>query len=1304
MNTARKSVLMTLGLVAAIALVVVAGRLVLATKGAQTYITERVLNLINGPGQIVTVTATDGDWPGNIILSGITVSDSQGVWLSVDRVTLDWHPARVLRGRIDIESAAAGTAAMTRVPEGAPSASAGAPFNVDSLVAGLTRVQVRRMTVDSLSLAPGVMGEAITATAAGSLLGEGGGKALNLELTRTDQPGHARVTARADARLIGLTLDAAAEGFTADADVSIAKPSDALAGTINVSRAPPGASGQAAVTLGGTRRDPTVAATFDVRDLITEGRPVARVSGAVRAARAPGGEYILSGEGTVSGVRATLPELAAVASDEARWTLKATQTDLTAVTLDLFEIVAGDTSLAVTGTMADDEIRPASVTLRIRGLGRVAGAADTASMTTAELTAERFTTAGVGNGLLRATASNLPNDLPALNLSARWEADENALRIASISGLSAGVKLTGTSTWPRQGSAIDHGTSRLSLTAQAAALGFAEGDPISVTADLAGTLASLKAQIQASTARLGAPDQAFTDLVATLTGERTGEGFDAAVDARATWLGAPATLTARAATSAPGEIAIGLQADSVAGHMAGDLKVAAASSLAAGVLSARLDDIAPLARVFNIDAAGALNAELSFAPRGAAQQVEGTMTVNNLATHPFSTSRMTVTAQVEDAWRARQFDVNVRAAKGQLVGRPITSLTGHAAGTAAAYDVSLNAAAGDGAPPLLAVRAHVLDTGTAAITFSQLALNDGALSASLTGPAIVSISPETISVDSVTANVGEGTLTGNVSLARREGSITASFTAKGITAGDVAPAGYRLPAGTLDGQIDISGPINDAAASVRIAATFAADRINATPAFTLAADAEVSGGRLVAAATVTGLSSAPATLSGELPLRLDLSAFQARVDMDAPLSVLAAWNGNIAPLWALLPLDEHLLSGNADLNITVTGTPGAPRAAGSVTVTGGRYENIPAGLVLRDITLKAATERGDDLAVTLSAGDTGRGTLTVTGRLDRNAGGQWTADLGGELNRLRVLARDDVTALTSGKITYRGPLLAGLLKGDLAVGDATIHLDSTGVPEVPLLRSFAAVKADTFAADASVPEEAPITLDVSLSMGEPLTVEGRGLESAWRGDLYVKGSISAPDVVGGLALERGTFSFLGQTFELESGTVTFTGGGHIDPQLNVVAVREVTDITVTVNINGLATAPTITLSSRPALPQDEVLARLLFNRNMGELGPLESIQLASAAADMSGLARGGISGVVKRTLGLDTFGFGGQSGSAVVVGRQISRNIFVSVEQNVDNTSRVFTITWRLTRHFSLRSSANDQTGADFGVFWRKDY
>jgi translocation and assembly module TamB len=590
------------------------------------------------------------------------------------------------------------------------------------------------------------------------------------------------------------------------------------------------------------------------------------------------------------------------------------------------------------------------------------------------------------------------------------------------------------------------------------------------------------------------------------------------------------------------------------------------------------------------------------------------------------------------------------------------------------------------------------------ITFSRLTARDEAFTMALTSPAAIAVTPDRISAENIQLAVAGGSVRGSFDVNRQDGRVTGAAQAEKIGLAAFVPGGYAPSAGTAEGTLSIGGSMTDATLTATLNAHVPADRRNATPAFTARIDLTGGGGRLAVDAKVEGFSPTPATVVAEVPFRLDLTGPSAVVDGDSPLQMTAHWDGSIAPLWRLLPVDEHLVSGDALLDVVVGGTPANPQVQGNLHLTNGSYENIPGGTVLRNVDLTLSTERGNDFVVAMTATDTGSGTAVVSGKLSRDAEGAWTSDLAGEILQLAILARDDVTASASGKLRYTGPLLSGLLKGDLAVVRGTIHLDATGVPEVPLLRSHKFSRANDGQGEGPAVVASPMTLDISLSMADPLRAEGRGLDSVWRGDLYVGGSIVALDLEGGLAMQRGTFSFLGQSFELESGTVTFTGGGGIDPQLSVVAIRDVTDITVTVGISGRASAPSITLSSRPSLPQDEILARLLFNRNAGELGPLESLQLANAAADMSGLARGGISGIVRRTFGLDTFGFGGRSGDALVVGRQLGRNIFVSVEQSVNSTNRLFIITWRLSSRFSLRSSASDQTGADIGVFWRKDY
>jgi translocation and assembly module TamB len=997
-----------------------------------------------------------------------------------------------------------------------------------------------------------------------------------------------------------------------------------------------------------------------------------------------------------------MPEAADVLARQGKWSLSVTQVTLRSGRLESLRLDAGDTTAVLTGTFAENQLTAGIVTVDVRGIGRIAGIADDRSTSRFIFGVDRLTTTGEGEGTIAINVSGL-REAPPLRANARWTADRQSLRIAALSGLSEEIKLSGQSAWTRDGNAFDHRATEIDLTMAPPAFGMTVGKDLRLAARVAGPLTALQATVTARSAQLGAEANAFTDLDANLTLARAGPALDANLDVKATWRGVPVTLAASARKAQDSLLRIEeVRAESIAGHLEGAVAVDTASGLADGNLAVKLADIAPLADAFGVDAKGALDATLTLSHRDGLQRASTRAELARLITNPLRVGTVSLTANVQDVWRTRMFDVRLTTTPGIFLGGPVKAVNVSVSGAATSFTAALKTEPAGRARFGLDLAADVVVDESTTVTVTRLALQDDALTVALGGPATVRIGAARIAADNVTLKVAGGTAVGNLNIDRIKNTVSSTIDAKGIIISDLAPAGYVVPPGIASARIVLGGALGDATLDANLTAQFPADRRSATPAFSVGARATAQAGRLDFSARVEGLSAQPATVAFDVPFRIDLTGPRIIIEENAAITATASWRGSIAPLWRLLPIEEHLLSGDLELDAAVSGTLAAPLIRGGLHLAGGTYENIPGGTVLRNLDLRLSTARGDDLALSGTATDAGGGKAQFSGKLVREAGG-WNADLAADLDRMALLARDDVTGAASGKLSYTGPLLGGTLRGGLAVVRGMINLDATGVPEVPLLRSHEFSKASN-GAPAPAVAPAPITFDVSLSFADPLRVEGAGLESAWRGELYVAGTLAKPDVSGRLTLERGTFTFLGQSFGLESGTVTFTGGGRIDPQLAVTAVREVADITATVQINGPTASPTITLSSRPALPQDEVLARLLFNRAAGELGPIESIQLASAAADMSGLARGGISGVVRRTFGLDTFSFGGQSGSAVVVGRQINRNIFVSVEQSVNSTNRVFIISWRLTRHLSLRSSANDETGADFGVFWRKDY
>src|SRR5207245_4846835 len=126
------------------------------------------------------------------------------------------------------------------------------------------------------------------------------------------------------------------------------------------------------------------------------------------------------------------------------------------------------------------------------------------------------------------------------------------------------------------------------------------------------------------------------------------------------------------------------------------------------------------------------------------------------------------------------------------------------------------------------------------------------------------------------------------------------------------------------------------------------------------------------------------------------------------------------------------------------------------------------------------------------------------------------------------------------------------------------------------------------------------------------------LESEWRGRMAITGTTAAPVITGALEQIRGSVDLLGKTFTLTRGSITFDGGAKLDPVLDIVAEASAADITAQVTIGGFASAPTVTLSSTPPVPQDEILSRVLFNRGVGQLSAGEGLQLAAAAGTLPG--------------------------------------------------------------------------------------
>lgn len=427
--------------------------------------------------------------------------------------------------------------------------------------------------------------------------------------------------------------------------------------------------------------------------------------------------------------------------------------------------------------------------------------------------------------------------------------------------------------------------------------------------------------------------------------------------------------------------------------------------------------------------------------------------------------------------------------------------------------------------------------------------------------------------------------------------------------------------------------------------------------------------------------------------------------MDGTITV----EGDLARLTEALPLAGHAFAGKLAGEAAIVGTLAAPRIDGGARLTGGRYENFEQGTVITDLAARVDFD-GGRAAFEASGRDGGRGRVSLTG--DASLGGPWRGEL--RLDRFTAVRRDDVEAIATGRLDLAGNGAEGRVGGRLAIPRAEVDIGrlrgggpvTIEVVEINRPGQSVAEQGDA-PPDEAVDPPLTLALDVAVAV-EHAFVRGRGLDSEWQGDLAVAGTADDPRLTGQLVAARGDYRFLGKSFRLQpDSTVRFDGGDPGDPALDVTATARATDITARVEVTGTGRSPELTMASDPPLPEDEVLARVLFGTGVGSLSAYQQIQLAQMAAGGLTGDEGGFDpiGSVRGLLGLDVLDVGGESatGPTLSAGKYVGSDTFVRVEQGTQGLGAV-TVERELGGGFSVETEIGQQSGGGVGLSWRKNY
>jgi translocation and assembly module TamB len=445
---------------------------------------------------------------------------------------------------------------------------------------------------------------------------------------------------------------------------------------------------------------------------------------------------------------------------------------------------------------------------------------------------------------------------------------------------------------------------------------------------------------------------------------------------------------------------------------------------------------------------------------------------------------------------------------------------------------------------------------------------------------------------------------------------------------------------------------------------------------------------------------------------------------------VSARDFRLATLWPLVSDSVNELDGRLDAELAAKAAPGRVELTGHGRIDGGVVQIPAIGQRLEDISARIAVDRSTLLVQDLKArGVTGALTgharvevdqglglkratasvnieksqkipVTVEGVAFGDAWGRVDVEVRNRPERVEVVVRVpefqlDVPEATSSEVQDLAP------NERVRIGARRSDAKFVAMPIQPLEPT----------------SERTTPLDVTVELGNAVRLRrGEQVSAEVTGKLHIV-VLDRPSVTGEIRIREGALDVSGKRFEIERGTVKFSGGEPSNPEVFALARWDApVGYAVYASYVGSAKSGKLTLRSEPPLTQDEILNLLLFGTPEGSVagGSGGSGDSAAGAVGIAGgTAAQGFNRAVSDLTNLDiqarvdTSTGDARPELVVPLTRRLSARVTRAIGEPAPGASpdRTFlTLELRLKRHWALSALFGDRGASALDLVWRRHY
>lgn len=307
--------------------------------------------------------------------------------------------------------------------------------------------------------------------------------------------------------------------------------------------------------------------------------------------------------------------------------------------------------------------------------------------------------------------------------------------------------------------------------------------------------------------------------------------------------------------------------------------------------------------------------------------------------------------------------------------------------------------------------------------------------------------------------------------------------------------------------------------------------------------------------------------------------------------------------------------------IEFTGEPGELRLHGAATLSAAAATVPYLGVRFRDVEAALRFEGEEARLESASLRSSAGGTASIRGSVDTSQPTDLGFDLTLVMSRLRPMDRRMARFILDGEGHLAGSYRSPDLTGSFRVSEGQIRaerflrmrqaVDLTD-PGVAALIDTTLVMERRLFERAQNPFMQNLRMNADFTVGPDFWLRSEALEVELSGTLNVQMDRAQQDLLafGTLNLARGKYRYVSgsgtdlaslysRQLQISGGSITFTGTPGMDPNLDIQAEYETRSelgpVTITVDIGGTATAPTMDTSSDPPLPAADEVCYLLFS-------------------------------------------------------------------------------------------------------------